>query len=140
MRGLAALVGRRRDADLVEARGVHGIDLAHQDVGRHLVLGAAELAERRQESQVVEGLDRQGQAERPRLRAVFGSRHGRKRLRLKQGYNIVKTLGRRIESCKFDSWRGFSLNKLKAAPVLFDGPRPGKKQRASNPLGADSAR
>ncbi len=30
----------------MEALGVHGIDLTHQDVGRHLVLGAAELAER----------------------------------------------------------------------------------------------
>src|SRR6202023_4259887 len=34
-----ALVGRRRDTDLVEARGVHGIDLTHQNVGRHLVVG-----------------------------------------------------------------------------------------------------
>jgi hypothetical protein len=59
---------------------------------------------------------------------------------LKQSYNIVKTLGRRIESCKFDSRRGFSLNKLKAAPVRLDGSRPGKKQRAGNPLGADAAR
>jgi len=71
---------RRRDARLVEALRVHHVDLAHQDVGRDLVLGAAELAERRQESQVIEGFYRQRQAERPCLRAVFGSRHGRKRL------------------------------------------------------------
>src|ERR1700683_3623043 len=82
-------VRRRRDAHLVEAAGMHGIDLAYQDVGRHLVLGAAELSERCQQSEIIEGLDRQRQAQGPGLRAVFGSRHGRKYLRHFTGYNRV---------------------------------------------------
>lgn len=72
---LLPLVVRRRNAHLVEAARVHRIDLAHQDVGRDFVFGAAELSERGQQRKIVEGLGRQRQAERPRLRTVFWSRH-----------------------------------------------------------------
>src|SRR5580704_12030288 len=78
----AALIARRWDAHLVEAPLDHFVDLAHQDVSRDLVLGAPELSERREQSEVIEGLDRQGQAQRPRLRTVFGSRHRYWNLRL----------------------------------------------------------
>src|SRR6476620_7661099 len=71
----AALIARRRYAHLVEAPFHHFVDLAHEDVGRHLILGAPEFSARREQSEVSEGLDRQGQAQRPRLRAGFGSRH-----------------------------------------------------------------
>src|SRR5271163_4304059 len=66
---------RRWNARLVETALDHRVDFAHQDVGRHLVLGAAELSQRCEESEVIEGLGRQRQAQRPRLRAVFRSRH-----------------------------------------------------------------
>src|SRR5262249_15675316 len=72
---LLPLLLRRRDACLVEALRVHDIDLAHQDVGRDLVFGAAELAKRGQQSEGIECLDRDGQAQCPRLRAFFRSRH-----------------------------------------------------------------
>src|SRR5215472_12846448 len=72
---LLPLALRRRDARLVEAARMHDINFAHQNVGRDLVFGAAELAERGQQSEVIEGLDRQRQAQRPCLRAVFRSRH-----------------------------------------------------------------
>ena len=58
---------RRRDARLMEALCVHDIDLAHQDVSRDLILGAAELTEGGQESEVVERLDRQSRAQGPCL-------------------------------------------------------------------------
>ncbi len=45
----------------METALVHGIDLAHQDVGGDLVLGPAEFSERGQEGQIVERFDRQGQ-------------------------------------------------------------------------------
>src|SRR6516165_9393377 len=72
---LLPLALRRRDARLVEALRMHDINFAHQNVGRDLVFGAAELAEGRQQSEVIEGFDRQRQAQRPRFRAVFRSRH-----------------------------------------------------------------
>jgi hypothetical protein len=46
-------------------------------VGRDLVLGAAEFAERREQNEIIERLFRQRQTERPGFRAVF--RSGRKR-------------------------------------------------------------
>src|SRR5215468_5434364 len=66
---------RLRHPLLVEAALVHGIGLAHQDVGGDLVLSAAELAQRGEQNEIVEGLLRQRQTERPGLRAVFRSSH-----------------------------------------------------------------
>ena len=66
---------RDRNPDLVEAALVHRVGLAHEDVGRDLVLGATELAESREPNQIVEGLLRQRQAQRPRLGTVFRSGH-----------------------------------------------------------------
>jgi len=91
------LVRRRRDAHLVEARGVHRINLAYQDVGRHLVLGAAKFSEGGQQGQIIERLERQRQPWLPsgfRVAPFFKLNS----LQLKHGYNIVKTLGRRLES------------------------------------------
>src|SRR5262249_56742884 len=78
------LIGRRYPL-LVEAALMHGVGLAHEDVGRDLVLGAAELSERREQNEIIEGLFRQGQAERPGFRAIFRSGHS-KRL---TGYNFI---------------------------------------------------
>src|SRR5262245_52876025 len=69
------LLGRRRNALLVEPALMHGISLAYQDVGRDLVLGAAELPESREQDQVVERLFGQRQTERPGFRAIFRSSH-----------------------------------------------------------------
>src|SRR5215470_7390847 len=71
---ILGLIGHR-DALLVEAALVHRVNLAHENMCCHLVLGAAEFAERRQQNQVIERLFRQRQAERPGLRAVFRSSH-----------------------------------------------------------------
>ncbi len=49
---------------------MHGMGLAHEDVGRDLVLGAAELAERREQNEIIERLFRQRQTERP---AIFNA-------------------------------------------------------------------
>ena len=54
---------------------VRPIPYPHQDVRGDFVLGAPELAQRRQQSEIIERFDRQGQAQRPRLRTVFRSRH-----------------------------------------------------------------
>src|SRR5262249_52525380 len=70
------LIGRRYPL-LVEAALMHGVGLAHEDVGRDLVLGAAELSERREQNEIIEGLFRQGQAERPGFRAIFRSGHSK---------------------------------------------------------------
>src|SRR5271166_3949875 len=69
------LLLRRGDSRLVESLRVHHVDLAYEDVGRDLVFGAAELAQGGQQGEVIEGLDRERQAQSPRLRAVFRSRH-----------------------------------------------------------------
>src|SRR5262249_39424016 len=66
---------RLRHPLLVEAALVHGMGFAHQDVGGDLVLGAAELAQRGEQNEVVEGLFRQRQTERSGFRAVFRSSH-----------------------------------------------------------------
>jgi hypothetical protein len=81
--GLSALAFRRRNARFVEAALDHGVDFANQDVCRDLIFGAAEFSERRQQRKVIEGLDRERQAQRPRFRAVFRSRHGAERLTVK---------------------------------------------------------
>src|SRR6266478_2102227 len=72
---LAALIRWRWNPRLVEAALDHRIDLTHQDMRSDLILGAAELSQRCQQSEVIERLGRQRQAQRPRLRAVFRSRH-----------------------------------------------------------------
>src|SRR5262249_34897278 len=66
---------RLRHPLIVEAALVHGIGLAHQDVGGDLVLGAAELAQCGEQNEIIEGLFRQRQTERPGFRAVFRSSH-----------------------------------------------------------------
>ena len=60
---------------LVEAALMHRVGLTHENMGRDLVLGAAELSESRKKHQVVECLFRQGQAQLPGFRAVFRSGH-----------------------------------------------------------------
>ena len=68
------LIGRG-DALLVEAALMHRVGLAHEDMGRDLVLGAAKLPEGRQQNEIIEGLFRQRQTQRPGFRAVFRSSH-----------------------------------------------------------------
>ena len=65
---------------------MHRVGLAHEDMGRDLVLGAAEFPEGRQQNEIIEGLFRQRQTERPGFRAVF--RSGRKRSGVIRGASV----------------------------------------------------
>src|SRR5262245_42906813 len=72
--GRVLLIGRA-DPLIVEAVLMHGMGLAHEDVGRNLVLGAAKFPARSEQDQVIESLFRQREIQRARFRAVFGPSH-----------------------------------------------------------------
>src|SRR5690349_15916864 len=75
---LAPLRLGARDALFVEAALEHRVRFAHEDMGRDLVLGAAEFAEGREQNQVIERLFRQRQTDRTCLRTIFRSRHSQR--------------------------------------------------------------
>src|SRR5688572_10079721 len=66
---------RGLDPLLVKAALEHRIRLAHENMRRHLVLGAAELPQPRQQDQVIKRLGGQRQAQRLCLRAVLRPGH-----------------------------------------------------------------
>src|SRR5262249_55862686 len=72
----ASLLGGRRHALVVEAAPVHGVGLADENMRGHFVFRAAKLTERRQKDQIIKRLGGEREAESPRFRAVFWTRHG----------------------------------------------------------------
>ena len=109
----AGLALRRRNPHFVEAALDHGVDLAHQNLGRDFVLGAAEFSERRQQSQIIEGFERQ-----VRLSAFASERFSVAPYANASDYNLViialKLLAGDSNHVNFLVGEGFSHNKLKS--------------------------
>src|SRR5262245_5533644 len=64
-----------RDPFVVESALVHGVSLAHENVGRNLVFGASKFSQCCEKRQIIERFDWQRQAECSGFRAIFWSRH-----------------------------------------------------------------